>query len=500
MKAYDVQFNTKDVLIALAGAGAGKTHAMMEELPELLRTYRPDEIAFVTFTRKGVRNGIERAIKANPQLTPDDLPYFQTLHSLCFHESGLKHKNIMERTDIHKFNKLLGFSVNLAHTFDNQTDDDKMLQRYDALRSGSDKGVFVHSAYDEDHYYRLVNAYESFKKANDLVDFYDCLIKFRDRGEPLNVKVLMVDEAQDLTHTHWEVVELAARNVDKVRIAGDDFQALFSYSGASPETLIHLASKYPTVKLETSYRLPRAVYRFARGITALIQNKVDKDYAPAKDLEGFVKTIPDRGVLARIMRKDFEDNGYQPDRWYLLFRANHFIADIANMLESFTVPYHTSLGFVIHARDIAKIKRFYMYRKAGFGSVEARLHFMEQYNIKDINDDFTESDLIPSTHRYVCFDYVKKYGIEEIEHMSKAPPYVLLATTHKVKGGECDYCAVFLDSTKLVAENMMLDLDGELRVLYVACTRPRIGLYLMPSESRYGMDSIVELVRDMVED
>jgi DNA helicase-2/ATP-dependent DNA helicase PcrA len=500
MKAYDVEFATDDVLVHLAAAGAGKTHAMMEEVVELLKVYRPDEIAFVTFTRKGVMNGIDRAIKANPQLSPDDLPYFQTLHRLAFHESGLKHKNIIERSDIARFNKMLGFHLNLASTFDNQTDDDKMLQRYDAIRSGGDKGVFVHSMYDEEHYDRLISAYENFKKQNDLVDFYDCLLRFKERGKPIGVKVFMIDEAQDLTHTHWEVVEIASRNAEKVRIAGDDFQSLFSYSGASPETLIHLAEKYPTVKHEKSHRLPMAVYKFARGVTKLIQHKVDKDYAPIKDVEGFVKTISDRNILARIVRKDFEDNGYAPSRWYFLFRANHFIADMATTLESFSVPYHTSKGFVIPERDIAKIKRFYMYRKAGYGTRDAREHFMKEYNIKSFDEDFVESDLIPSTARYVYFDYVNKYGIEEIERMSKAEPFVLLATTYKVKGGECDYCAVFMDSTKLVSENTMLDLDSELRVLYVACTRPKIGLYLIPSESRYGMDNVVELVRDMMEE
>jgi len=67
VKAYDATFATDDVVVYLAAAGAGKTHAMMEEMAELLKVYRPDEIAFVTFTRKGVLNGIERAIKADPR-------------------------------------------------------------------------------------------------------------------------------------------------------------------------------------------------------------------------------------------------------------------------------------------------------------------------------------------------------------------------------------------------------------------------------------------------
>ena len=94
---------------------------------------------------------------------------------------------------------------------------------------------------------------------------------------------------------------------------------------------------------------------------------------------------------------------------------------------------------------------------------------------------------------------MKKFGIEELTTLAKAEPYLLLATTYKVKGGECDYCAVFLDTTKLVSQNTMLDLDSELRVLYVACSRPRIGLYLVPSVGRYGMDNVIDLVREMVE-
>lgn len=499
MKAYDVEFTTDDVIVYLAGAGAGKTTAAMDEIAVLLQTYRPDEIAFMTFTKKGVTNGIERALMANPGLTADDLPYFETLHKMCFHESGLKHKNIIMHADIVKFNKLLGFNIHLASTFDNQTDDDKMLQRYDAIRSGGDKGVFIHSTYDEERYTRLVSAYETFKKQNDLVDFYDCLVRFKERGLPIGVKVFIVDEAQDLTHLHWEVVEIASRNADKVRILGDDCQSLFSYSGASPETLIQLAHRYKTIKLEKSYRLPRAVYNFVRGITKLIQRKVDKDYAPAKDVEGFVKDMPDRSILARIVRRDLDTEGYKPSRWYFLFRANHFIADVASTLEAYTVPYHTSRGFVIPERELQRIKRYYGYRKEGFGNPEAKARFMQEFDIEDVHNDFIESNLIPSERRHVYFDYVEKHGIDELIEMSKAEPYLLLATTYKVKGGECDYCAVFLDTTKLVSENTMLDLDSELRVLYVACSRPRIGLYLIPSEGRYGMDNVVELVREMVE-
>lgn len=497
MKHYDVQFATDDVTVYLAGAGAGKTHAMMGAYSEVLKTYRPEEIGMFTFTRKGVQNFIERVLKENKHLVQEDLYYVQTLHAMTFREAGLKHKNIIELRDIKRFNELTGFNLNLAHTFDNQTDDDKLMQRYDAERSGAEEGVFMKAQIDEERYTRLVSAYEVFKFENDLVDFYDCLVRFKANNRSLPIKVFMVDEAQDLTHLHWQIIEIASRNAEKVIIAGDDFQSLFTYSGASPETLVHLATKYKLVKLETSYRLPRAVYRFARGITNMISMKVDKDYVPAHDKEGFVEEISDRDVLARKIRIDLEQNGARKNRWYLLFRANHFISSMADKLEFYATPYHTSRGFCIPERELSRIARYYNYRKEGYGTREAKARFMDDFGITDFSKPFIDSDLIPNERKYVYYDYCERWGAEELLRMSKAEPTVLLATTYKVKGGECDYCAVFLDNTKLVDQNTVLDLDSELRVLYVACTRPREGLYLVSSEGYYGHDMLVRAIRDL---
>jgi superfamily I DNA/RNA helicase len=494
----DIRFTTDDVVVYLAAAGAGKTSAIMDEMTGLLKTYRPDEIAFVTFTRKGVANGVERALQANPQLTADDLIHFKTLHALCFRELGLKHASIIEHSDMDSFNKLLGFNVNLREAFEWQSPDDKLLSRYDAIRSGSTKGVFIHGNYDEERYTRLIKAYEIFKAENHLVDFHDCLLKFREENKAVNVKVAFIDEAQDLTLLQWEVCQIAFSSAEKVRIAGDDFQSLFTYTGASPRTLVSLAHRYRTIKLETSYRLPRAVYRFTKGITKLIEDKIDKDFRPAKDIEGFVEEISDRNLLMRRIRKDMVDNGLTPYRWYLLFRNNCFIDETTDLLEQYTIPYHTARGFCIPEKELVKIKRFYNYRKQGFGSKDAFEEFCKDHNIKDINEDFPESDLIPSEKRYLYFDYVQKFGVEELVEMANKEPFLLLSTTHRVKGGEADFVVTFLDCTRRVAENAMLNMDEELRVLYVACTRAKIGLFLAASRGKYGLDNVIDVVKEQV--
>jgi superfamily I DNA/RNA helicase len=240
------------------------------------------------------------------------------------------------------------------------------------------------------------------------------------------------------------------------------------------------------------------VYRFARGVTALIGDKIEKDFKPVKDVEGFVEDLPDRTALMRKIRMDLEKNGPLPGRWYLLFRNNYFASGVASLLEQHAVPYHTAKGFCLNERQLMKIKRYYNYQKLGYGGKEAFERFCAEHNIKDVNDDFIDSDLIPSERRYVYWDYVQKYGIDALVEMSEKEPFLTLSTTHKVKGGEADYVAVFLDCTKKVGENALINIDEELRVLYVACTRAKIGLYLCDASgmSSNNLSRIVEAVKE----
>ena len=79
-----------------------------------------------------------------------------------------------------------------------------------------------------------------------------------------------------------------------------------------------------------------------------------------------------------------------------------------------------------------------------------------------------------------------------LQEMAKAEPWLLLSTVHRVKGGEADNVALFLDATTIVMDNMLESVDDELRVLYVGSTRSREGLYLVQSRSKYSMESLVE--------
>ena len=104
-------FEGKKVQILLANAGTGKTRRLIEEVSKELETRRPEELAFVTFTRKGAEEGLRR-VCSKLMFEPEDLPYFRTLHSLTFHALNLKGTQMFGRLDQRKFNKEFGYNVN----------------------------------------------------------------------------------------------------------------------------------------------------------------------------------------------------------------------------------------------------------------------------------------------------------------------------------------------------------------------------------------------------
>ena len=86
----------------------------------------------------------------------------------------------------------------------------------------------------------IINGYEEFKtmelengqRTPDRLDFTDMVQRYITDGLVIPFKVLMVDEAQDLTPLQWDMVVKIAEAVDRVYIAGDDDQAIYEWNGA----------------------------------------------------------------------------------------------------------------------------------------------------------------------------------------------------------------------------------------------------------------------------
>ena len=493
-------FEGKEVKVLLSQAGSGKTRRLIEEVSRELETRRPEELAFVTFTRKGAEEGLHR-VCSKLILTPDELPYFRTLHSLTFHALNLKATQMFGRLDQRKFNKLYGYNVNRCEVDTGKvlpSKDSKYLDFYDLERSGALTSKQLAEADIELGYYRqLVRKYEEYKANEHLVDFFDCLIKYVQEGDSLPVRVAMIDECQDITTLQWKVIEKAFSKAEKIIIAGDENQSIYSYSGARPDFLIELARKFPVEHLSVSYRIPQSVYRLAKAIVAFIGDKTNKPFEPRKENpEGSITQLPSLERIKNFIRTEDYSTNRSETQWYILARNNCFLEEPQTLLEENLIPYWTAEGFFMGGQIMKRIRDYQGFALEGYGKPEKREEFARKFGIEDFSVPFTETNLFTEGRKWVYASYIEKYGLDKLEEMCKWNPQILVSTIHHVKGGEARNVAVMLDATRKTKGNVFKDIDEELRVLYVGVTRTKENLFLIDSKNGDGYDSILQVIKE----
>jgi superfamily I DNA/RNA helicase len=492
-------FEGKDVRVVLANAGTGKTRKIIDEVTKELETRRPEEIAFVTFTRKGAEEGLRR-ICSKLMIEPDELPYFRTLHSLTFHALNLKADQMFGRLDQRKFNKLYGYNVNRSEVNTGKvqpTKDSAYLDFYDMERSGALTSRQLADADIEIGYYRqLVRKYEEYKASEHLVDFFDCLIKYVQEGGSLPCKVVYIDEAQDISALQWKVIEKAFLKAEKIVIVGDDKQAIFTYSGARPDFLIQLSKQFPVEHLSMSYRIPYSVYKLSVAITNFISEKTEQKAVPRPENgEGSITQLPDLEYLRDYIDSESVRDDRQNCQWYILARNNCFLDYPKRMLEENLIPYWTADGFFMGGEIMKRLKDYHKFRLEGYRDEKKKLDFQRRFGIEDFRQPFTDTNLFTEGRKWVYASYIEKYGLQKLEEMCKWNPQILVSTIHHVKGGEAKNVAIMLDTTGRTTGNIFRDVDEELRILYVGVTRTKQNLYLIDSRNGQGYDKILETIK-----
>lgn len=493
-------FEGKDVKVLLANAGSGKTRRLIEEISRELETRRPEELAFVTFTRKGAEEGLRR-VCSKLMFEPDDLPYFRTLHSLTFHALNLKGNQMFGRLDQRKFNKEFGYNVNRCEVDTGKvapTKDSQYLEFYDLERSGALTSRQLAEADIEKGYYRqIVKNYEEYKERERKVDFFDCLIKYVEKGEPLPVKAAFVDEAQDITALQWKVIERAFARAERITIAGDDKQSIYAYSGARPDFLIGLSRKFPVEHLAMSYRLPRSVYELSVAITDFIGEKTEQEaVSRPENGEGSVTQLGDLERLVNFIDGESLKNDAERTAWYILSRNNCFLDLPKRILEEALLPYWTADGFFMGGEVMKRLKDYENFKMEGYRDPKKREDFQRRFGIEDFSAPFTETNLFTEGRKWVYASYIEKYGLKRLEEMCKWNPQILVSTIHHVKGGEAENVAVMMDATRRTKGNVFNDIDEELRILYVGVTRAKRNLFLVDSKSGDGYDKILQTIKE----
>ena len=86
----------------------------------------------------------------------------------------------------------------------------------------------------------------------------------------------LVDEAQDLAPTEWQLIELLAERHNNLLVAGDDAQCLFTWRGADPRALERFVERHPTstmVSLNKNHRATARLVELSNAVGDLFERR-----------------------------------------------------------------------------------------------------------------------------------------------------------------------------------------------------------------------------------
>ena len=205
--------------------GTGKTTKLLGRVEKYLeRGVKPNEVAYFSFTRKAVKEAVERFKFKFPFIKDEDLNNVRTIHSFC--RQSFKEIPVMDDDgDMREFEGGMG---NISLEYDDSYSDIRIrknwpLRIYDKARNMMIDPILAYrrervKKVSLDKYINTIKSYEEFKQQHR-VDFTDMIERYIEVATPPNFKLLIIDEAQDLTPLQWKFVYKLAEAAERVYVA-----------------------------------------------------------------------------------------------------------------------------------------------------------------------------------------------------------------------------------------------------------------------------------------
>ena len=428
--------------IYLASAGTGKTHHLMSIIDYHLKNGTPiDKIAFVTFTKKGAE--VAQLRTAEQFGFPlDKLKNFRTIHSMAFRGCGAAREIMMDYAKYKDFGEKAGYNfgtlgLNTQEGIDwNEMKDQQLVtieQLYRNNRPYCEQ--IMEDRVDYSDLVRYMQLYVKYKKTFGYKDFTDLLEDYIASGRAEDVDVVCLDEMQDSSLLQWQMVFQAFSNAKHIYVAADIKQAVFTYAGASPETVLNLRGEQHM--LDLSYRVPSRILSFAQNIVDVMQ-LTDHSHCKAVNDGGDIEEI----TCIDELTEQFDIN----KSYFFLARNKKFFKYFEEWCHTNDLPY----------------------------SVKGEPYFSdaEKIEFREGRTDGWDPERLDFARR--CYRRGTFY----------AGPRINISTIHTVKGDEADIVVLMSDISKAVASQLEIDEDSEHRVFYVAATRAKEKLIIVQPQTR----------------
>lgn len=446
--------------------GTGKTTYLLDIIENLLKKYKPFQIAFVTFTRKGAYEGRDRtALRFG--IAKKDLPYFSTIHSLCFRMLNLKRSTVFGLSDYRALSERSGYRFTGKFSFDYGSYDDQYLFAIDLARNNKEAFERFIRNMNPAKLLDIAEEYNEYKKEEGVISYTDMLERYLQHGKPVPVKVALIDEAQDLTPLQHAVVNRMFRDCELIYYAGDDDQAIYDWAGADAKYFIDKVQGKETV-LDKSYRLPLLIKRLSDKVLENIVNRRFKQFKP-KMTYGEISISGEWSGIDFTQSKDI----------LVLSRNNRLLTPAIKMVREQGLVYTVNGEPSVKQKYCRAIKRFYEYKANPCSATEHNLKLYESMFLQvDLNYSAALQLDLPAEEQY----YYKNLVEEHIETFDPTPT-VRFNTIHTAKGAEADLVVLDTEMSPKTYKHFIEDPDSEWRCFYVGVTRAKRKLILKSAKS-----------------
>lgn len=500
--------------------GTGKTQTLMGIIEDLLnRGIEPQRICFCSFTKAAVREAQDRVFKTFG-IPRGQLPYFGTIHSICFRHLGLKQSQVLIGKNWREFCQY--YKIPFSETGVGRFDLDEPWEP-----AGNEEGEILKAWYDWTRnnclpLERGVKLYpggvdypgralwfaarvEEYKKEKRLVDFVDMLLLVEQEGWAPDIDALILDEAQDLSPLQQRIFMQWTHKAKYTFLGYDEDQAIYSFQGADPRWLMDLPGERRF--LEQSHRVPRKPALLAQRIIERNKNRYSKTWLPRKE-EGEVYFDVYLGDLLPRIADDASEK-----TWFLLARNNIYLQNYSRVLMQQGIPYANLRGaspildIPISVLTALKLARgiavtpdelYYLakdtpsnpYWERGAKKRIEKLFPDEEITLQKLFILGARQELIDLLGDIkTCLRPIKaeegrkeyylrvfnRYGYEGL----RKKPRITLGSFHSVKGQQADNVVLLPNVTSKTHDSYAVDPEPERRVWYVAITRSRENLYLL---------------------
>ncbi len=365
-------------VLLLAVPGSGKTTVIINRIAYLMMVekIKAENILTLTFSRMGARDLKDRYQKSFG--SQEKNLQFSTIHSFSlsvirYYERQYQRRAFDILANVSPLIRKLYRQIFNAYVGENELNE--IIQRIGYVKNMmvSKEDIDKMPALEID-FPKLLQAYDTYKEENALMDFDDLLKytygllkrhpsmleEFKSRYSYIHL-----DEAQDTSKIQFKIIELLVGDKGNFFVVGDEDQSIYGFRGAYPEFLLAFNKRWEEGQIlfmESNYRSSQEIVSKANAFIKLNDERYDKKMVSVNGpgipiVREIVKTPEQqyRFIIESILREGKETA--------VLYRNNESAIPLVDLFDREGIPYlikeHNS-AFFNHfiLKDIEKFYHF----------------------------------------------------------------------------------------------------------------------------------------------